>query len=144
MVCAVISNRPDLSAAATIARASRPVGANGFSIRIGLPAFTASKHISGQSDGGGDHDYSSYRRIGDQCAIVSINRDFSRLERKPPLQDPFPANSSEAHTWQIMQEMVNIPAAMPAGTDETDFNRHKRRTYREGEETLTVIGYRVN
>jgi hypothetical protein len=41
-----ISNRPASSAAVTIARASRPVGANGFSIRMGFLAFTASKQIS--------------------------------------------------------------------------------------------------
>ena len=52
MVCAVISNRPASSAAITIARASRPVGANGFSMRIGFLAFTASRQISGESDGG--------------------------------------------------------------------------------------------
>ena len=92
----------------------------------------------------GHHDDGLYRWIGDQGAIVPIDRDRCRRERRQSFPDPFPAESGKAHPWQIMQEMVDIPAAMPAGTDETDSKRHSCRTVREGEKTVVAIEHRVN
>jgi hypothetical protein len=43
-----------------------------------------------------------------------------------------------------MQEMVDIPAAMPAGTDKTDSKRHSRHTHSEGEKTVIAIERWVN
>jgi hypothetical protein len=43
-----------------------------------------------------------------------------------------------------MQEMLDIPAAMPAGTDETDSKWHSRRTVREGKKTVAAIERGVN
>jgi hypothetical protein len=43
-----------------------------------------------------------------------------------------------------MQEMMDIPAAMPAGTDETDSKRHSRHPHREGEKTVAAIEPWVN
>jgi hypothetical protein len=40
--------------------------------------------------------------------------------------------------------MVDIPAAMPAGTDETDSKRHSHHTHREGEKTVSPIERGVN
>src|SRR6185295_13139261 len=60
----------------------------------------------------------------DQGPIISIDRNLSLRKRRHSLLDPFSAESGKAHPWQIMQEMVDIPAAMPAGTDEADSKRH--------------------
>jgi hypothetical protein len=43
-----------------------------------------------------------------------------------------------------MQEMVDIPAAMPASTDKTNSKRHSRHIYRVGKKTVIAIEHRVN
>ena len=60
------------------------------------------------------------------------------------LPNPFPAESGKAYPRQIMQEMVDIPAAMPAGTDKTNSKRHSRHTTGEGEKTVVPIELGVN
>jgi len=92
----------------------------------------------------GHHYDGLYRRIGNQGAIVTIDRDFCRREERQYLPDPFPAESGKARPWQIMQEMVDIPAAMPAGTDKTDSKWHSRHTHSDGEKTLAGIERWVN
>jgi hypothetical protein len=43
-----------------------------------------------------------------------------------------------------MQEMVDIPAAMPAGTDETNSKRHGCHIYLKEERTVFAIERWVN
>jgi hypothetical protein len=68
-----------------------------------------------------------------------MDRDLYRRERRQSLSNPFPAESDKAHPWQIMQEMVDIPAAMPACTDEPNSKRHSRHIHRVGKKTVIAI-----
>jgi len=75
---------------------------------------------------------------------VPIDRDLYRRERRQSLPDPFPAESGKAQPWQVMHEMVDISAAMTAGTDETDSKRHSHHTHSEGEKTVFATERWVN
>ena len=92
----------------------------------------------------GYHHDGLHHRIGDQGAIVPIDRNLCRRERRQSLPDLFPAESGKAHPWQIMQEMVDIPAAMPADADETDSKWHSRHTHSVGEKTVVAVERWVN